>query len=220
MINDHPTHTRYWVIVFTASLAAITYIDRIAIAQAAPFITRELRLTSIQMGYVLGAFEWSYCLFEVPAGWLGDRTGPKSALTRIVIFWSVFTSATAWAWNFASLMVTRFLFGAGQAGCFPNIAKALAAWLPSGEHARAQGIIWMSARWGGALAPCAVVLMVQHFTWRRAFEAFGALGIIWSVLFSRWYVDSPTRTPALTPPNERSCRAQERWHPEPLASRG
>src|SRR5262245_45214235 len=53
--------------------------------------------------------------------WLGDWMGPRRVLLRIVLWWSFFTAATGWAWNYGSLVVTRFLFGVGEAGCFPNL---------------------------------------------------------------------------------------------------
>jgi ACS family glucarate transporter-like MFS transporter len=197
MPEERPTHARHWVIVFAASLAAITYIDRVAIAQAAPFISSQLKLTPVRMGYILAAFGWSYALFEVPSGWLGDRTGAKSALTRIVTFWSLFTAATAWAWNFASLFIIRFLFGAGEAGCFPNLTKTFKAWLRPAEQARAQGIMWMSARLGGAFAPYFVYLMFRYFSWQRAFVLLGLVGVVWSAVFFRWYRDDPHTHPGV-----------------------
>ena len=96
-------------------------------------------------------------MFEIPTGWLGDKIGPRKVLLRVVLWWSFFTAATGWAWNYASLVVTRFLFGAGEAGCFPNLTKAFSAWLPTGDRTRAQALMWMGARWGGASAPLLVV---------------------------------------------------------------
>jgi MFS family permease len=190
-IGERPTRVRYWVIVFAVTLAVITDIDRVCISQAAGHITRDLGLTQVQMGAVFSAFAWAYALFEVPGGFLGDWMGPRKVLMRIVIWWSFFTAATGWAWNFSSLVVTRFLFGAGEAGCFPNLTKAFTVWLPQEERVRAQGIMWLSARWGGAFTPYLVVMVFQLMDWRRAFELFGAIGVIWAVLFFKWFRDNP-----------------------------
>jgi sugar phosphate permease len=110
---------------------------------------------------------------------------------RIVIWWSFFTAATGWVWNYISLLVTRFMFGAGEAGCFPNLTKAFTTWLPPSERVRAQGIMWMSARWGGAFTPVLVFWVLQFVSWRRAFEIFGALGVLWAIWFYWWYRDNP-----------------------------
>ena len=190
-MEQKPTRVRYWVILFSVTLAVITYIDRVCISQAAPLISLELGLTKVQMGEAFFAFGVAYALFEIPGGFLGDWMGPRRVLMRIVIWWSFFTAATGWAWNHRSLLVTRFLFGAGEAGCFPNVTKAFTTWLPGRERVRAQGIMWMSARWGGAFTPALVALVLQYMSWRRAFELFGAIGVIWAFWFYLWFRDHP-----------------------------
>ena len=186
-----PTHARYGVVAFAVTLAVIQYIDRVAISQAAPFISADLKLTPSQMGWVFSAFTLAYALFEIPGGYLGDRIGPRKVLLRIVVWWSVFTAFTGMIWSWGSLIATRFLFGAGEAGCFPNLTKAFNRWLPPAERSRAQGIMWMSARWGGAVTPILVFYCLQFMTWRTAFLLFGVLGIIWAIAFFRWYRDDP-----------------------------
>ena len=95
------------------------------------------------------------------------------------------------------MVVIRFLFGVGEAGCFPIIAKSLATWLPRSERTRAQGLLWMAARWGGAFTPLLVVWVLQYVNWRVAFVLFGLLGIVWAVFFYRWYRDDPREHPAV-----------------------
>jgi MFS transporter, ACS family, glucarate transporter len=191
------TTVRYWVVVFAMALAVVTYIDRVCISQAAPTISRELGLSEVEMAWAFTAFGWAYALFEIPAGYLGDRIGPRAVLMRIVLWWSFFTAATGWAWNAISLGVTRFLFGAGEAGCFPNLTKTFTTWLPERERVRAQGIMWLSARWGGAFTPPLVAWVMSMVGWRHGFEIFGALGIVWAFLFYRWYRNNPLENPAL-----------------------
>ena len=186
-----PTHARHWVVVFAFTLAIIQYLDRVCISQAAPLITADLGLSPQQMGYVFSAFTLAYALFEIPGGYLGDRIGPRKVLLRIVVWWSFFTAATGWAVSWLMLVGTRFLFGAGEAGCFPNLTKAFNRWLPARERSRAQGIMWTSARWGGAAAPLLVYGCLQFMRWRTAFLVFALLGVVWAVLFFAWYRDNP-----------------------------
>jgi MFS family permease len=194
---ERPTRVRYWVIVFAVTLAMVTYIDRVSISFAAPFIRRDLGLSEVQMGWAFAAFGWAYAMFEIPGGFMGDWMGPRRVLTRIVLWWSVFTAATGWAWSFTSLTTTRFLFGAGEAGCFPNIAKAFNTWLPSRERVRAQGIVWLSARWAGAFTPLLVAVIMARVGWRHAFALFGSIGLVWAVLFFLWFRDDPLKKPGL-----------------------
>jgi sugar phosphate permease len=108
-----------------------------------------------------------------------------------VLWWSFFTVATGWMRNWTSLIVTRFFFGAGEAGAFPNLTKAFNRWLPPSERPRAQGIMWMSARLGGAFTPLLVFACLQFMTWRMSFLVFGATGVVWAILFFWWYRDDP-----------------------------
>ena len=204
MTNLPPSRARQVVLWFAVSLAVITYVDRVCISQAAPAMQAELGLTKIQMGYAFTAFGWAYALFEIPGGWLGDRIGPRKVLLRVVSMWSVFTVATGWAWNLLSLVICRIFFGAGEAGCFPNITKAFTHWFPVTERMKAQGVLWLSARWGGAFTPLVVGWMLAtggegkfglglHYRW--VFLLFGVLGMVWAVLFYRWFRDHPKDHP-------------------------
>ena len=190
-----PTHARYRAVAFGVALAFITYIDRVAISQAAPAISKELGLSTMQMGYVFSAFGITYALLEIPSGWLCDRIGPRKVLTRIVLWWSFFTAATGWVWNLPSLLVTRFLFGAGEAGCFPCLAKSFSSWLPPSERPMAEGIKATSARWGAAFTPYLIVSMYRYMSWRQSFAVFGAIGVIWAAAFYWWYRDDPAEHP-------------------------
>ena len=185
------------MIVFAVALAVVTYIDRVSISQAGPAITHDLGLTKVEMGWAYFAFGWAYALFEMPGGYLGDWLGPRSVLLRIVTWWSFFTAATGWAWSFVSLFTTRFLFGVGEAGCFPNLTKVFTTWLPENEKVRAQAIMWMAARWGGAFTPPLVALVMAYVGWRHAFEFFGLLGLVWAVAFYSWYRNDPLANPKL-----------------------
>jgi ACS family glucarate transporter-like MFS transporter len=120
-----PTRARHVTLLFVVLLALITYMDRVAISVAAADIRKDLGLSLVQMGWALSVFGWAYALFEIPGGWLGDRIGPRRVLMRIVLWWSFFTAFTGWAWSPRSLIITRALFGAGEAGAFPNLTRIL-----------------------------------------------------------------------------------------------
>lgn len=185
------------MIAFAVTLAAITYIDRVAISVSAPFISQELGLSTIQMGWAFAAFGWAYAVFEIPGGWLGDRIGPRRVLMRIVIWWSLFTAATGLAWNATSLIVVRALFGAGEAGAFPNLTRVFTTWLPVRSRERAQAVLWLATRISGAFTPLLVASLIAWFSWRHTFAIFGVIGVIWALCFFRWYRDVPGEHPSV-----------------------
>src|SRR3954463_666653 len=172
-VHQAPTRARYVTIAFAMTLAIVTYIDRVCISQAAPLISHDLGLSKVEMAWAFSVFGWAYALFEIPGGWLADRLGPRRVLMRIVIWWSFFTAATGWAWNVTSLLVTRTLFGMGEAGCFPNLTRIFTMWLPQHERERAQANLWLAARWGGAFTPLLVSYVLDFVTLSRAFGLFG-----------------------------------------------
>jgi MFS transporter, ACS family, glucarate transporter len=185
------TRTRYWVVVFAIALAVVQYIDRVAISQAKGDIAKDMAFSDVEMGAVFAAFGLAYALFEIPTGWLGDKIGARKVLVRVVLWWSFFTAATGWAWSYVSMWWTRFLFGAGEAGCFPNLTKAFSAWLPRHERTRAQALMWMGARWGGAFTPLLVVAVMAFVSWRVAFQIFAGMGLVWVIIFWLWFRDNP-----------------------------
>ena len=150
-----------------------------------------LHIGPLAWGWVTGIFTLSYAAFEIPSGALGDRIGPRRVLPRIVLWWSGFTSLTGMATGFYPLLLTRFFFGAGEAGAFPNASVAVARWFPVNERGRAFGISLMASQLGGALAPLLVVPIQVHYGWRASFYVFGIMGAAWSAVWYWWFRDSP-----------------------------
>ena len=179
-------------------LSMITYIDRVCIGFAGPRMQDDLGLTPEQYGLVLSAFALAYMIFEIPSGALGDKIGPRKVLTRIVIWWSVFTSLTGAAANYTWLLIIRFLFGAGEAGAYPNSSGSVSRWFPATERARAHGLIWMASRVGGAVTPFLVVPIQAAYGWRAAFYVFGILGVIWAAIWYGWFRDHPSEKKGIT----------------------
>jgi MFS family permease len=189
--GQKPTRVRNGVILFALSLAILAYIDRACISMAAPLISKDLHLDKVQMAWVFFVFALAYALFGVPGGWAGDRLGPKRMIILTVLWWSAFTAATGRAWDYVSLVVIRFLFGTGEAGCFPNLTKAMTIWLPQRERVRAQGVMWAFARWAGAFTPPLMAVAFKYMSWRWAFGLFGFIGVIWCAIFLVLFKDSP-----------------------------
>jgi len=188
---QRPTRVRYIVLAFTVAVYMITYMDRVVISNAAPVIQKEFGFSLITMGWILASFRWAYALFQIPGGWLGDRIGPRRALAIIVIWWSAFTSLTAFTWSAASMIVVRFLFGIGEAGAFPIATRSLSRWMLPGERGFAQGVTHAGSRLGAAMTPPLVVWIIIRYSWRAAFVTFGIMGVVWAVAWFLYYRDVP-----------------------------
>lgn len=192
-----PSRARFVVLAYLCAMAFVLYLDRICMGQAAPKIQEELQLTNTQMSFIHMAFTLAYGLFEVPTGRWGDRFGSRRVLARIVIWWSAFTALTGACFRFWQMLLIRFLFGAGEAGAYPNAARVFSRWFPERERGRVQGVMLSCAQVGGALAPTVAAVLIEGVGWRGAFLCFGVLGVIWAGFFYGWFRDDPRQHPAV-----------------------
>ncbi|MEM0993243.1 MAG: MFS transporter [Bacteroidota bacterium] len=172
-------------------LALLLYIDRVCISVAKENIAGDLALSDKAMGWVLSAFALGYALFQVPSGALVDRFGPRRILTSIVSIWSVLTALTGAAWNYVSLLIIRFAFGAGEAGAFPSMSRAIFSWIPLKERGIITGINFSGSRLGAAFALPLVAWMITNYGWRSTFFILGVVGVVWAVLWWFAFRDTP-----------------------------
>ncbi len=190
----------------------VTYLDRVCISVAGPRMQEALHISPVAWGWVIGVFTIAYAVFEVPSGVLGDRIGPRRVLTRIVLWWSGFTWLTGVVTSFYPLLAIRFLFGAGEAGAFPNASVAIARWFPAQERGRAFGVTLMSSQLGGALTPLLVVPIQVRYGWRTSFFVFALLGVAWSALWYWWFRDSPAEKPGISQAELEETRVETSRH--------
>lgn len=192
-----PTQARRVVLALVVGAYVITYMDRVNISSAMPVIQQKLGLSIIEVGWIFSLFRWGYALFQIPGGWLGDRIGPRRALSYVVCWWSAFTSLTSFAWSALSIGICRFFFGVGEAGAFPIATRSLSRWTPPEERGFSQGLPHAASRLGAALTPPLVVFIMINFGWRIPFLLFGVLGLIWAVLWHAYYRDNPSEHPGV-----------------------
>ena len=187
------SRVRYRVVGLGVLLAGVTYLDRVCISKLAPQIMQDLSLSEYQMSFVFSAFTLAYALFEIPTARWADRKGTRRVLTRIVVWWSSLTIATAGAFSYASLLVTRFLFGMGEAGAWPCVSSTFSRWIPAKERGTAQGIFFMGAHISGGLTPVLVTVLAWYLNWRAIFVLFGLVGFFWAAVWYWWFRDDPSQ---------------------------
>jgi MFS family permease len=209
------------VVVLLVLLFVITYLDRVCISVAGPRMQEDLGIDPVGWGWVTGMFTLAYCVFEIPTGMMGDRTGPRRVLTRIVVWWSGFTALTGATMGYYQLLVTRFLFGAGEAGAFPNASVVVSRWFPPRQRATLSGVTLMASQVGGAIAPLLVLPIQIRYGWRMSFYVFGVIGLVWAAVWYWWFRDSPEEKRGLAAPESAHGAAASSSHAFPwhLASR-
>jgi ACS family glucarate transporter-like MFS transporter len=199
-----PSRTRWAILALLFAISVITYVDRVNISVTARQMMPALGLTEVQMGEVFSAFVLGYALGQVPGGWLGDRWGPRLVLTVALVWWSAFTALTAVAATLpvatllgvlGSLVLVRFLMGAGEAAALPNFNRTVASWLPPSERGLGMGIAIGGLGVGSALTPPLTAWIMVNFGWQTAFYIAGALGLLIAGCWYAYATDRPSDPP-------------------------
>lgn len=191
-LENQPSNTRFILVLLLFLHTVNTYMDRICISTAKEAMQNDITgLTDQMMGYAFGIFAIGYALFQIPAGWYSDRAGPRRALTVVVIVWSIFTAWSGFVYTAISLLVVRFLFGAGEAGAYPGATRALYSWLPAKERGLGQGIFHSGARIGAAVSLVVMPIVIDAIGWRWTFVANAVIGLVWGGVWWLWYRDDP-----------------------------
>ncbi len=190
--------SRFLMVFGTFLLSLLLYIDRINISVAQDDIASDLGITGPEMGWVMSIFALGYALAQVPSGKLADRHGPRTILSMVVSFWSLFTLLTGAVWNFISLFICRFLFGVGEAGAFPGMARAVYKWIPVRERGIVTGINFSGSRLGAAFALPVVAWMIVSLGWRMSFMVLGGIGFLWAGIWYWWFRSKPEDHPGIS----------------------
>jgi len=177
----------------------ITYIDRVNLATAAPFVQKELGLSPVELGLVFSAFAIPYGFLQPLGGWLGDRYGPRWVLFSAGLLWAVATVMTGLSVGVVTLFIARLLLGLGEGATFPTATKAMAIWLPPHKRAFAQGITHSFARLGNAIAPPLVGYMIVSYGWRMPFYVLGAVSFVWVMWWMFSFRNNPHAHPGMLP---------------------
>jgi len=190
------THVRWIpILALVAVGTAINYLDRTVLGVAAPYLTRDLGLTSTQMGLVFSAFSWSYAALQIPGGIFLDRFGTRVTYFIAIGFWSFFTGLMGAVGSYWTLIPTRIGVGAFAAPCFPANSRILATWFPQHERARANSVYSVGMNFGLGFLSVPLFWITQRFGWRGLFFIVGGFGILFGIAWRLLYHEiTTTRT--------------------------
>jgi len=189
---------RYSVLSILWAGWLFSFLDRMVVSVALPFIGEEYQLDAASQGIILSAFFAGYALFQIPGGMLADKFGPKRVMAFAIAWWSVFTSLTGMVFSYPILLICRFVFGVGE-GCFPGSSwKTIATYFPSRERATATAIQASVNTLGPAIASLVAASIIATFGWRTVFIGLGIPGILISLIIYLYIKDDPHQHPRIT----------------------
>ena len=185
------TTIRYRALAWLTLAAAIAYLSRNAVGVAESTIREDMGLSLTQSGWFMGAFFWTYSLFQVPSGWLGERLGTRIALSIFALAWSVATFGIGVAPGFWLLIVAQLVMGVAQAGIFPASCNSIGHWMPLGQRSLGCGILAAGMQVGAILASGLTGMLIAPFGWRWVFIGFALPGILWTLGFYLRFRNQP-----------------------------
>ncbi len=198
--EGRPTWVRYRVALASVLMAFILYLDRVCLGEIvkSDSFRGDFTASPQEIGSVLGAFFFTYALFQIPAGWASDRWGGRRMMTLYIVGWSLMTWATGWATTLAGLLIARLLVGVAQAGAYPTAGSILRTWFPLHQRGRASSWVSFGGRLGGMLAPAlSTVLILSFGDWRTVLTLYGIFGIGIACVY--WFIvrDAPNQHPRI-----------------------
>lgn len=200
--NAGRTSVRVRLVAMLFVISAIAFLDRTNISVAGVQMRQDYAIDQIRLGWVFSAFLIGYAAFQVPAGWLAARIGPRRLLTIALLWWGVFSVATAWvptgsAHAITLLILVRFGLGIGEAAVYPSGNQFVSRWVPAQERGKANGLIFAGVGAGSGLTPPLISAVVAYGGWRASFYVCAAIGLIAAAI---WYAiarDRPQDHPAV-----------------------
>ena len=206
-MNSRSTNIRWRIFLIVALGSFVSYVLRSNLSIAAPTMIADLALSEIQWGYVMAAFPLGYALLQFPGGMMGDRFGPRRALTVIGILWAVLTivtalipgpEATSVSLVLVSLIAIRFMVGAVHAPIFPVQNCVFVRWFPPGKQALPCGLSSTGLTLGIVVSAPVLPWLIIQYGWRISFIFIAPLGLVFAALWW-WYArDNPAEHAAIT----------------------
>jgi MFS family permease len=177
----------------------VSFMDRMVMSVAIPYIAVDFHLSPLAMGVVMSAFFASYSISQVPGGLLADIFGVRKIGTIALLWWSAFTAITGAVGNLTQMIIARLLFGLGE-GIYPAcVFKSVAVWFPPKERATANGVRFAASPLGSALSPLVVVGIMSLWGWRAAFYSLFLPGVLISLLVWIFVRDKPSESSRVSP---------------------
>ena len=191
---------RFTMVLFFFTCALILYIDRVNISVVAPILMTEFGWDPAVTGTILSAFFVGYLLTQLPGGWLADRFGGKAIIGFAVVWWSLATFITPFAYAVPLMIAARIGLGIGEGVTPPALHSMTARWIPAHERSRVIAFNVTGVYVGIMAAFLLSVWIVTHWGWSWVFYSFGLLGLLWALLWyflvTSWPEEHPTISPA------------------------
>ena len=203
MAVERTTRVRMFLAFWLFIISGVAFLDRTNISIAGLQISHEYGLGNQRLGWIFSAFLIGYAGFQLPAGVLAARYGPRKVLSLGVLWWGVATVLTAilpstMAHAVSLLIGIRFVLGAGEAVIYPAANQFVARWVPQQERGFVNGLIFAGVGAGSGLTPPLLTWLIVAHGWRSAFWFSAAVGCVAGAVWWVFARDTPEEHPGVS----------------------
>ena len=203
MAGRRRSSVRYFLSFWLFVLSGVAFLDRTNISIAGLQISQEYGLGNQRLGWIFSAFLIGYAGFQLPAGVLAARFGPRRTLAFGVLWWGIATALTAALPStiphaLGLLIAVRFALGAGEAVIYPAANQFVARWIPQGERGFVNGLIFAGVGAGSGLTPPLLTWIIVDYGWRYAFWSSAVIGFLAGAVWWIFARDTPEQHPGVS----------------------
>ena len=187
------------VVLLLGLAFGFAYFDRMALTYLGPFVQKDLGLSNEQLGWANSGLSATWALGAFLIGRWSDAIGlRKPFLIGALMFFSLCSVLSGFAWSFGTLLATRIVMGLAEGPFLPICLAIIAAASADGRRGLNSGVVQntFGSIIGNALAPFVLVRIAVAYGWQSAFFVAGIPGLILALLIWRFIKEPPAETHA------------------------
>lgn len=150
------------------------------------------------MGWVFSIVNIGIVLGAAFGGRLADRVGRKPVFMGAVSMFGIFTLATAFAGDFASLVTVRFLVGLGFGAALPNMMAVASEISRPERRTITAAAMFCGLPFGGGISALLTQLFAPETDWRVLFYIGGGIPLVIVPALYLWMTETLQRGRAET----------------------
>jgi MFS family permease len=187
---------RAWLIVALLWIVGcLNYLDRVMLITMRLSVKEAIPMTDAQFGLLTTIFLVVYGVFSPVGGFIADRLSCSRTIIFSLFVWSAITWMTAHATTFNELLILRALMGLSEACYLPAAASLIAQYHGNATRSLANGIHLSGVMVGSGLGGLGG-LIAERYDWTLAFEIFGSIGVVYSLVLLGFLRDNPAAAAA------------------------
>jgi AAHS family 4-hydroxybenzoate transporter-like MFS transporter len=211
--NAKVTRLHVSLIVWSFLIMVVDGFDLQAIGYVAPSLIKAWGLNRAAFGAAFSAGLVGMMIGATQGGSLGDRLGRKRTVLTGVVWFGVFTLASAWVGGLNSLIALRFLAGIGLGCAVPNAIALNTEYAPKRLRATMVTLMFLGYTIGAALGGAAAAILIPRFGWGAVFVAGGVAPLLVAALCAR-YLPESVRFQLLKGDQAAARKRLQAWFPD------